>query len=312
MSPDLPSVSVVITTYRRRDSLEQTVSAIAADPHPDEIVVVVDGCDDGSYELLTELAEKEPRLRPVWRENGGEGAARQTGVEASTGEVVLLLDDDVIAGPGLATGHARIHQRVSRSVVLGYMPTVRLAKRRPGDFTTLLYADEYERACERYEAEPDEIITSLWAGNISLRRVDALRVGMSGQRRLGYHDDQEFGLRCARAGLVGVFDRKLAAVHSHSRDFDSFVRQARLAGMARSHLSAAYPDLVPRSDPTNGVPRQLRLGIRMAAASGVYPLASAALRGSVRASGRIRFYAAESGFARTLRQIELLRGYRAS
>jgi GT2 family glycosyltransferase len=306
----LPSVSVVITTYQRRDALPAAIGAIAADPHPTEILVVVDGCDDGSYDLVRELAAGEPRVRPIWRENGGEGAARQTGVEAATGDVVLLLDDDVVAGPGLATGHARAHENRTGTVVLGYMPTACPAVRRRGDFPTVLYAREYEQACRRYEADPGCVVTALWAGNMSLRREDALRVGLNGQRRLGYHDDQEFGLRCARAGLTAVFDRSLAARHTHSRDVDSFLRQARLSGLARRHLAATYPDLVADADPTGTLPAPARLAVGVGAAPGVYPLAAAALRGGVLATGRVGLFGAETWLARTLRQVELLRGYR--
>ncbi|GIH13866.1 glycosyltransferase [Rugosimonospora africana] len=306
----LPSVSVVITTYRRRDALPAAIAAIAADPHPAEILVVVDGCADGSYEVVRDLAAENPRVRPIWRENGGEGAARQTGVESATGDIVLLLDDDVVAGPGLATGHARAHRDRTGTVVLGYMPTTAPAVRRRGDFPTVLYAREYEQACQRYENDPGSVITALWAGNMSLRREDALRVGLNGPRRLGYHDDQEFGLRCARAGLTAVFDRSLAARHSHSRDVDSFLRQARLSGLARRHLAATYPDLVADTDPTGTLPGVLRAGVGAAATPGMYPLANAALRGGVRATGRLRMFGAETYLARTLRQIELLRGYR--
>jgi GT2 family glycosyltransferase len=306
----LPSLSVVITTYQRRDALPEVVRAIAADPHPIEIVVVVDGCADGSYELLGRLAAEEPRLRPVWRENGGDCAARQTGVEAATGDVVLMLDDDVVAGPGLATGHARAQERLVDTLVLGYMPTTRPARRRPGTFTTLLYANEYEQACRRYEEDPGSVISGLWAGNLSMRRADALRVGLSGPRRLGYHDDQEFGLRCARAGLTARFDRSLAARHAHVRDLDSFLRQARLAGLARRHLAAAYPDLVKYPDPAGALPAPVRLGVGLAAGRGVYPAAAAALRAGVRVAGRVGLFGAEINFARILRQVELTRGYR--
>ncbi len=83
--------------------------------------MVVDGCDDGSIELVEELRRDDERL--VARcENGGASAARQAGVEAASGEVVVLLDDDVVAEPGLVTGHARAHADRDGVVVVGYAP----------------------------------------------------------------------------------------------------------------------------------------------------------------------------------------------
>ena len=53
--------------------------------------------------------------------------ALDVGVQCSTGDVVLLMDDDVIAGPGLVSAHARRHAGADGLVVVGSMP-VRLRR----------------------------------------------------------------------------------------------------------------------------------------------------------------------------------------
>ncbi|MDQ4142512.1 MAG: glycosyltransferase, partial [Actinomycetota bacterium] len=103
----LPTVSVVVPTYNRRENLPRVLEPLLADPATTELVVVVDGSRDGSFELVEERAATEPRLKPVFIENQGVARAHQTGVERASGEVVLLLADDVIAAPGLVMGHAR-------------------------------------------------------------------------------------------------------------------------------------------------------------------------------------------------------------
>jgi glycosyltransferase involved in cell wall biosynthesis len=305
----IPSMSVVIPTYGRRDRVAEVVHAAAADPQVTEIVVVVDGCADGSYELLKELAGADPRIQPVWQENGGEAVARQTGVEVASGDVVLLLDDDVLPGTGLAAGHARVHMERAGLVQLGYLPVALPPARRPGDFATFLYAAEYERACLRYEREPDTILTGLWTGNLSMRRVDALRVGLAGSRRLDYHADQEFGLRCRRAGLVGRFDRGLAATHLHHGDLAGFVRQAWLRGSARRYLLEQFADLLRPDDLFDALPRPVRAAVGLAAAPVAHRAAVPALLGATRLAGLARAWRVEAGLARFLRQVELHRGY---
>jgi len=300
----------VIPTYRRRAGLRVVVDAVAADRYPSDIIVVVDGSDDGSMELLTSMRETEPRLRPMWQDNQGQGAARRTGVRHATGEVVLLLDDDVIAGPGLAAGHARVHAGVAKAVVLGYMPTIRPTPRRAGDFTSYLYAEDYERACEAYERDPDSVITHLWAGNMSLRRADALAVGLDGGPGLVRHEDQAFGLRCARAGLRGVFDRSLAARHAHRQDVAAFGRQFWHQGRSRRVLSVRYPEFVPDLDPYAELPARMRPVIGSLA--GTHRVSLPALRGGVKALGKARLWPGETALARVLRQVELIRGYRSA
>src|SRR3954454_8936427 len=93
----LPPVSVVIPTYRRRAQLASVVDPLLADEATAELIVVVDGSDDGSLELLRAIAHRDPRVRPIGSANQGQAAARQLGLEAARHPVVLLLDDDVIA-----------------------------------------------------------------------------------------------------------------------------------------------------------------------------------------------------------------------
>jgi GT2 family glycosyltransferase len=308
MSP--PSVSAVIITYFRRDLMAEAVRAIAADPYTAEIVVVVDGSTDGSHELLTEMAAADPRIRPIWQENGGDVAARRTGVKHSSGEVVLLLDDDVIAGPGLARGHALVHEGRPGLVVLGYMPTRRPAVRRPAAFTTDLYADDYEAQCRRYEDDPALVLRHFWAGNASMRRTDALRVLDSETPRLGYHEDQIFGLRCLRAGLTGVFDRGLTAEHRHERDLATFLRQARSSGAARRTVEAMFPDLLEPGSLEDDLPLPVRAAISVAAAPGVFQITQPAVHWNIRRAGQLRLWRTEALLGRYLRQIEMRRGHR--
>ena len=226
------TLSVVIPTYRGRNRLAATVLPLLADPALHEAVVVVDGSDDGSIELLEEWAADDPRLRPVLIPNSGDNEARQVGLERATGDVVLFMDDDVVAHPGLLQGHLAHHQQPGR-VVLGYMPVAPEQPPRPDDFPRRLYARWYEEQTVRYEEHPDRILHNLWQGNVSLPREDALRIGIPRpEYDARYGPDRELGLRFAAGGLTGVFDRSLRAEHRYVRAPDAFFADARSAGEA--------------------------------------------------------------------------------
>src|SRR4051812_18238430 len=128
----LPRVSVVMPTFERRAILASTVAAILEQNATAELVVVVDGCHDGSIELLEEIEKHDPRLRAVWIENQGQSAARDTGVRAASHPVVLLVDDDVRLAPGTVARHAAHHACSDDLVVLGYCPVPEPAKRHGG------------------------------------------------------------------------------------------------------------------------------------------------------------------------------------
>jgi glycosyltransferase involved in cell wall biosynthesis len=308
----LPSVSVVMATYRRRDLLPDVLTPLLADPATKELVVVVDGCRDGSMELLHEMAERDSRVIPVFIENRGRGRAQQAGIDAASKEVVLLLDDDVIAEPDLVTGHARHHAAGSGLVVLGYMRTVLPEKRAPGQFATFMYADVYETWCAGYRRDPDSVLRWLWGGNVSVRRSDLRRVPLYSREYTSfYHSDQDFGLRCRKAGLVGVFDPALAARHAHSRSLDAFLRDAHSQGAGELRVHQLHRDQLgairmEAFNPT--VKGYTRAAIRACRNPLAYRGLTTLWRGLLRLAGSLRLFTIETKLARLLHSVERQRG----
>jgi hypothetical protein len=175
--------------------------------------------------------------------------ARRRGVEASQYDVVVLLDDDVEARPGLISAHAQWHRNGDDLVVLGYMPTVVPNPRRPGQAATILYAADYESTCNLYEDDVRSIFTHLWAGNMSMRRASIVRLGSESEGRLDFHEDLRFGLQCQDAGMEAVFDRSLSARHWHSRNLRGFASDCRRSGRGRARLSREYPRIADQINP---------------------------------------------------------------
>lgn len=315
-TPELPSVSVVVPTYNRARSLQSVVEPLLADPFPEEIVVVVDGCRDGSIECLERLASTDRRLKPLWIPNSGELGARQAGVEAATSAVVLMLDDDVYAKPGLVAGHARRHVGAENLLVLGYMPTKAPEGVRCTQFATHLYATEYENSCRRYEDEPETILRYLWAGNMSMRRDEALRVGLATEGYDSrYHQDREFGIRCLKAGMTAVFDRSLFAQHVHSRSLEAFRRDAQQEGLGRRQLHEIHGDVLgpmPPDEFERGLGRVLARVVRSCDREFSYRVVSTALSTIIRVAERLRLLRVEVNAAKLLRRIEQRRGARSA
>lgn len=94
----LPLVSVVLNTFNRADVVSRAIDSVLAQSWRDlELVVVDDGSHDATREVVT--SNRDARLRYVHRTNGGLAAARNTGLEASRGELVAFLDDDDLVRP---------------------------------------------------------------------------------------------------------------------------------------------------------------------------------------------------------------------
>jgi len=277
---------------------------LLSDPALHELIVVADGSTDGTQEVVRELAERDHRVRLVETKRGGVNMARFAGALAASGEVVLLLDDDVLTEPGFIVAHAAHHVACEAILVVGYMPVAPI-QRRPGGYGEEIYAREYERHCRRWEAEPESILKSLWAGNLSVRREHYLPLGPQvPEIARGYHEDFDLGLRLYKLGLVGVFDRSLRATHHFTRSPSEFVSDARSSGASIAHVYRVHADVLGRLPPdmaTEGLPAPARWMV-MASRTHQWPrrLVSVALT----VLGRVHLHRLERFAAHVLKRIE--------
>jgi glycosyltransferase involved in cell wall biosynthesis len=305
-----PLVSVVIPTFNRRQSLENVISPLLRDPATGEVVVVIDGGSDDTFEFLRDWSVSEPRIRAITQENAGPSAARRRGVLESRFDLIVLIDDDVEAGPGLVTGHARLQSGNDHLVVIGYMPVLLPSQRRRGQAAILLYADEYEQTCELYENDRSEIFCHLWAGNMSIRRTDALMVGSENEVRLDYHEDLRFGLQCETLGFAAIFDRSLASRHRHESSLGKLTLEARRSGKARVQLIQEYPKLAQTLNPLLGPLSRGEFVARYLSLSWIRAVASPILTSLTSWSGRFKVWRFETALTLTLRRIETAHSFR--
>jgi glycosyltransferase involved in cell wall biosynthesis len=234
----------VAPTYKRREALPGFVEPLLREPELFQLVIAVDGSQDGSVEWLRERARADARLKVLDLPNRGAGGARQAGVEAATGDVVLLMDDDVIAEPGLVAGHRRHHLDGARRLVLGYMPNDWRALPPGRRGIALIYRRAYEAHVERFAADPAFVLHGLWGGNLSMPRSAFLDVGIEKLAVKRGQDDREFGIRCLKAGIEGRFDPSLRARHLYDRTFDAFRGDCRIQGESRKLIHDAHADLL--------------------------------------------------------------------
>ena len=98
-------ISVVIPIYNERETLELIIDRVKAVPIRKEIILVDDGSQDGTRDILKQLEEQEPddsgnALRVILHEqNQGKGAAVRTGFLAAKGDIVLIQDADLEYDP---------------------------------------------------------------------------------------------------------------------------------------------------------------------------------------------------------------------
>jgi teichuronic acid biosynthesis glycosyltransferase TuaG len=94
-------VSVIMPAYNAGRHVAESVRSVLGQTYADwELVVVDDGSTDGTAGVVKGLAARDARIRYVRRENGGQAAARNTGLGEARGRLVAFLDADDLWLPG--------------------------------------------------------------------------------------------------------------------------------------------------------------------------------------------------------------------
>ena len=88
-------ISVIVPVYNVRPYLAEALDSVLNQTYRNiEILIIDDGSTDGSSELCDAYARKDTRIRVVHQKHGGVSAARNTGFDLMSGDLVASLDSD--------------------------------------------------------------------------------------------------------------------------------------------------------------------------------------------------------------------------
>jgi GT2 family glycosyltransferase len=184
-----PRISVVIPHLNQPAMLVRCLESLAKGHRPpDEIIVV----DNGSTALPEAVCAAHPGVRLLQEPTPGPGPARNTGVAASTGDILAFIDADCLAGPDwLAEADAAMADPAAQ--ILG--GDVRIAYTDPQRLTMLeAYESIYAYRMDRYIAREGFTGT----GNLVVRREVLAAVGPFAG--LSVAEDRDWGHRATAMG----------------------------------------------------------------------------------------------------------------
>ncbi len=110
-----PRISVIICTYNGSRTLRETFSHVQKIDYPNYEIILV---DDGSRDDCAAIA-LDAGVRLISTNNRGLSSARNTGMEAADGEIVVYLDDDAYPDPHWLTYLAATFHRTKHAAVGG-------------------------------------------------------------------------------------------------------------------------------------------------------------------------------------------------
>ena len=96
----MTKVSVLIPAYNAEETLSRTLETVMIQTYDDlEIIIVDDGSKDSTADIVREAAQRDPRIILIQQKNAGVATARNTGIEAATGEWIAPVDADDLWHP---------------------------------------------------------------------------------------------------------------------------------------------------------------------------------------------------------------------
>ena len=253
-----PSVSVVIPTHNRRDSLQRALQSLAAQSYPAERLEVI-VVDDGSTDDTGTLDWNNYPFRVQYHPQGPAGAtlARNAGARLSSAEVLVFMDDDIEAGPAVLE-HLAPH-------VAGHKQHVALATLVPNlDEATTVFSAHYQRGTVFPERAARDVPAAHngrqpgdeWSavhfihcmtGLLAIKRTDFMALGMFQDPTGGWPnwDDVDFGYRAHLQGFELWRSHRAVAIH-HDRSVETLEacgRRQQRAAQAAPALFRRHPDL---------------------------------------------------------------------
>lgn len=220
-----PRASVVVASSNKRPYLIRTLGCLQRQRRAaDDILVVDDASDPGLGELGTGVTvlrrDGPPHLQ----------AARNAGVQAATGEAVILIDDDCLVREDWLEHHLWHHEPRSCCLVVGAVRRIRPdGRERFWEAPTAEGVDEhrqFERWLDLLKLNVPPWNLAPCSNNASVSRDLLLGVDGYDENMTGWGvDDIDLCYRLVRSGVPLIMDGSLVTYHQeHPRDLE---RQAR-------------------------------------------------------------------------------------
>ena len=247
-------LTVIIPTKNRAAKVAATLECLCRQTlgaQSFEVVVVDNGSSDSTEEVLAQFGKRFSAWQVVRESRPGAAAARNRGVEASSGKILLFLDDDILADPWLLEEHLKSHRCFPDSCVLGFvrLPWSNSSRKHSSLEQCLLDHPELLQSFDFPDPENVPFLHS-YTCNLSLARSLFEKVGGFDEAfTSAAFEDVDFGYRLNLLGYHIVHNPRASAIHDFSLSFSGFAQKRRQAGFALGYLLEKHAELFPQFFP---------------------------------------------------------------
>jgi glycosyltransferase involved in cell wall biosynthesis len=219
--PERPLISVIMPVWNTKRYLREAIESILEQAWtPLEVFIVDDGSSDGSPDLASCF---QPRVRVLRQPHSGTAAARNRGVQASTGEYLAFLDaDDRWASGRLALQFGAFAECDDLDIVTGMVRS--------------FFSPDLPEEARRRIRLPKDPIPGTFSGAMLIRRTAFFRIGLF-QEEWDVGVDMEWFTRLVESDLSM---KVLPEIVLHRRIHD------RNTGLVRKHFVSQRLQILKR------------------------------------------------------------------
>ena len=205
-----PKVSVIIPCYNREDYIRETIDSVLNQTYPNiELICVDDGCTDGTRKILDSYESKITVFEHPGRENKGQSASINLGIQSSESDYVAVLDsDDLFASEKIEKQVKHLNDNPD----IGYMYSNGYAIDKNGKNLFKIFPDKYIAP-----GDPETVLLKCPLGTPSgylVRRLMYVQAGYFDEK-LRSSQDHDMAVRLAETGQLGYLDETLWYKREH-------------------------------------------------------------------------------------------------
>ena len=244
--------SIIVCTYQRANSLRETLASLKRLRIPPnwavEVIVVDNNSSDHTRDVVAEQRAVCPALRYEFERAQGLSHARNHGIAAAQGEIILFTDDDVLPEPDWLEQTIAGLERYGADACGGYIAPIWEAPP-PAWLTERFYGFLAVRTDREDDYPIDSPSLAPFGANMAFRRAVFNRVGLFDTERgrkgkvLASGEDGEMFERILAAGLKAVFLGKSRVRHKVEafRMTKAYIRRWRRQTSRNLALSKGLP-----------------------------------------------------------------------
>ena len=236
------SVSLIICTYNREELLVQSLKCALKQTYGDMEILVIDQTEHHDEETMLYLDSIKDKIKYTYASTPSLTKARNLGIDSSTGDLIIFIDDDVILEEDFVSHHVQAHSKydvVQGRVIEDDSPPTD----KPHWVNRWI---KYSGSNNCIKEGKTNVVTGC---NFSIKRSVVDVVGYFDEffSKLALREDSDYGLRCYEHGLAMGFSPEAKLIHlsSPSGGCDTGIRNMFFADtyyrndmyFARKHFS---------------------------------------------------------------------------